>query len=107
MSPKKLQAAVIGLLCAGWLSPGQGIASGQTDHRAKPAGGGSATVPFREESLPPEAISRLGSPQSKPAKDDIHTLLFTPDGKLLISQSSKATRVWDTSTGRHIHQWPS
>jgi WD40 repeat protein len=57
--------------------------------------------------LPREAIARFGSPQPEPAKDDIHTLLFTPDGKLLISQSSTSLRVWETATGRHVHRLPA
>jgi RNA polymerase sigma factor (sigma-70 family) len=34
--------------------------------------------------------------------DDVHTLLFSPDGKTLVSAGSQTIRVWDVAAGKEV-----
>jgi RNA polymerase sigma factor (sigma-70 family) len=50
--------------------------------------------------LPVEAIARLGTVRLRHASLGLGRLLFTPDGKTLISQGSDGARTWDVGTGK-------
>jgi RNA polymerase sigma factor (sigma-70 family) len=80
-------------------APPRAEATPKTD--AGPSGRQDATG----EPLPAEAVSRFGTSRLRHA-NYIATLLFTPDGKRLISQSYGETRMWDTATGRLLHEFP-
>lgn len=51
--------------------------------------------------LPEEAIARLGTVRFRHGSL-INSLVFTPDGKQLISQSDDVVRIWDAATGRQL-----
>jgi RNA polymerase sigma factor (sigma-70 family) len=117
---KKVNISVACLLVSACLALGVAVAAHQalagpraagsrlhTEQATKPAGAPTVKADPAGEPLPDEAVSRLGSTRLKSAKGYIGNLLFTPDGKLLISlSSSNETRVWDTATGRMIRQFP-
>lgn len=58
------------------------------------------------EPLPAEAVARFGSTRLKHRQSFISTLLFTPDGKTLLSLGHQEARAWDVAAGRQIRELP-
>src|SRR5581483_3233395 len=58
------------------------------------------------EALPAEAIARFGSTRLKHRGSMIYTLLFTPDGKTLLSLGYQEARAWDVAAGRQLRAFP-
>jgi WD40 repeat protein len=114
---KKVKAAVVCLLASACLALGATIAAHQvlpgpqvdSALRADTATRPAAPVPPADatgEPLPAEAVARFGSTRLKHTEGYVGNLLFTPDGKLLLSQSYQETLVWDTATGRLLRRFP-
>ncbi len=62
---------------------------------------GPAQLPGRDafgDPLPPGAIARIGTVRFSHGQD-LRTLLFTPDGKTIVSVGSVNIRLWDAATG--------
>jgi WD40 repeat protein len=62
------------------------------------------TVVF-DDPLPPDALVRLGTTRLRHG-EEIESLHFTPDGKVLIARSKGGVCTWDTTTGKRIHSFP-
>jgi RNA polymerase sigma factor (sigma-70 family) len=56
--------------------------------------------------LPEEAVARLGSTRLKHGESYITNMLFTNDGKTLLSQSYGQLLAWDVNTGQLVRQFP-
>ncbi len=71
-----------------------------TDHESKPR-----TDP-EGDPLPRDALARLGTTRFRQGGHIDH-LVFTPDGKVLISSSAwDRIRLWDAATGKEARRWP-
>jgi WD40 repeat protein len=56
--------------------------------------------------LPEGAVARLGILRNRGVGGLVpHTLLYSPDGKLLAGADSRTVRLWDTATGRELRQF--
>lgn len=60
-----------------------------------------APPPRLVDPLPPGALARMGSPRFRHPRW-AHTLVFTPDGRKLVSAGSGALVVWDARTGEAL-----
>ena len=59
--------------------------------------------------LPPGAVRRVGTLRFRQGGGQVDTLLVTPDGKTLISDTYYGDRkicVWDLATGKLLHSFP-
>jgi WD40 repeat protein len=57
-----------------------------------------------EKALPPGAIGRLGSLRLR-HDDDARAIAFAPDGKKIASEHNQTIRVWETATGKLLHEF--
>jgi RNA polymerase sigma factor (sigma-70 family) len=104
-------AGIIGST-VGLASSEQLAATGQQSNAAvKPdetlpiAEGRKPRTDFQGDPLPPEAIVRLGTTHLRHG-EDINSLHFTPDGKVLVARSKGGVRTWETGTGKLIQLFP-
>jgi RNA polymerase sigma factor (sigma-70 family) len=116
---KKVKVGVACLVASTCLALGAAVAARQalagsqaidSSLRAESAEKQAASAPRVDatgEPLPAEAVARLGSTRLKHGKGYMGNLLFTPDGKLLLSQSYQEALVWDTATGRLVRRFPT
>jgi WD40 repeat protein len=56
-------------------------------------------VDLQGDALPERAVARLGTVRFRHG-NYIHSLAYSPDGKLLASAAYEALRVWDAATGK-------
>src|SRR5947209_2587923 len=54
--------------------------------------------------LPPGAVARLGTTRLRQS-EAVHGLVFTADGKGLLSVGSSTVRLRDVATGRLVRSW--
>jgi WD40 repeat protein len=89
---------------------GAGIGAGlhggaQPEPKAAPAAAApQPRVDAEGVPLPPGALARFGSSRMRHA-DAIYSLAFSPDGRAILSAAGDGTRIWDTTTGKVIHQF--
>src|SRR5262245_32714420 len=92
--------------------PAAGQAGGKQVEEGKLAGRGKAVRPAAPpgaDPLPDGAVARLGTLRGGRGSSGLipHTLLYTADGKYLISADTRSLHLWDATTGREVHQFDS
>jgi WD40 repeat protein len=66
----------------------------------------STPPPAAADPLPDGAVARFGTVRGQSTGRLVpHTLLYSPDGKLLASADSQTIYLWDAATGRERHQF--
>src|SRR5262249_38308331 len=60
---------------------------------------------LHDEPLPAEALVRLGTTRLRHG-DNIESLQFTSDGKVLVGRGNGGVRTWDTTSGKRIPLFP-
>ncbi|HEV3143706.1 MAG TPA: hypothetical protein VGZ47_07480, partial [Gemmataceae bacterium] len=86
------EAAALGLQAEGHRDPAQ---SARRDARRTDLHG---------DSLPDEALVRLGTTRFRPG-EAVRWMRFTPDGANLVTQSPSGLIVWDAATGRELRRF--
>jgi WD40 repeat protein len=84
------------------IAPGQPPAA---QGRKGQADGKTAHLDRYGDPLPPGAIARLGSIRFR-AHDAVHTLVVTPNGRLLAVGDGSGFTVWDALTGKQLYRLP-
>jgi RNA polymerase sigma factor (sigma-70 family) len=77
-------------------------AKGERLEAARPAG----RLDSFGDPLPDGAVARLGTVRFNHG-DSLHGLLYTPDGKEVISVGNGTARIWDATTGAELRQFPT
>jgi WD40 repeat protein len=111
MTTAKLKIATA-LLLATSLIGGVGWAIGQRpDEKPEPvnpeprAKSGKPSGDLYGEPLPPEAVACLGTTRLRHG-ENIDSLHFMPDGKVLVGRGNGGVRTWAVATGNRIHLFP-
>ena len=102
----KLVACALAILLA-MARPGIAPSDGKETEPDRDAKSGAELTPPERDSLPPEAIARLGSTRLRHG-GGINGLFWSPDGKWLASaggQIDRAIRFWHPDTGREIRRF--
>jgi WD40 repeat protein len=94
MLPNKMKSVVVLLLAFGVVTA-----------RARPEEG-SPRLDAQGDPLPDEAVSRLGTTRLRDG-GYVEGLVFSPDGKTLISDGDDGVSIWDVVTGKQLRRFKS
>src|SRR5262249_27794726 len=93
------------------LALGLTLVVGRLAHTQSPTPPGKQTTPAKPplrtdlhgDPLPAEALARLGTVRFRNA-DICSSLVYTPDGRLLVSGGRGGARIYDPATGREVRR---
>jgi RNA polymerase sigma factor (sigma-70 family) len=100
---------VTGLLAVGWGTPAGPAPAVTVDPAAtakEPVRPPAARTDGHGDPLPDGAVARLGTLRFNHGAD-LSFLVFTPDGKTILSVGRRLVRLWDAATGAELGQLPA
>jgi len=83
-------------------TPTTARAADQPGPKAQAEAPQAAHVDRLGDPLPAGALARMGTLRFR-CFDDVGSIVFSPDGKLLAACDSESLRVWETATGKPVH----